>query len=430
MSVVSKPLDIITIGDLQALIDAGARETAVLEFKGSLPVKDGSTVDRWIERGDRVGDHARNELLAEIVAFANAEGGTLIIGLHETKDEPRCAQRLEPLPNCRSLAKRLLDASEDIVEPRLYAIAARGLPTNENGEGYVLIRAGKSLFGPHRLTTTRDFYIRRGERTARMSALEIRDHSYSLASAGDLVRQTFGQRKEDAAKQFDRLRVDSKAGAAPLLLRVSAIPLSPQYIDGLTSRPQLWWTGDAFRMKVDDNDYPCDYPAREFERRPDFRLRSFVYEDSRQDRGFSRLLTSEGVVEFTLRIPRREQERTDGSRHSRAYFSWVFGMVVGACAQVRHLQSSLAWDAIDFGLSVSVFGCSPLGFSWNEVWLSSELTLKGDIPLYLPHYEVNAETNINDLLSSIVRDISNACGIYLTVRCQIPESAFVRTPPR
>src|SRR5262249_787019 len=143
MSLVSKPLDVITIEDLQALVNVGARETAVLEFKGSIPVKDGSTVDRWIERGDRVGDSARNERLSAIVGFSDAGGGTLVIGLPETKEEPRCAQRLEPLPNCEDLAKRLLDASEDIIEPRLSAIAARGLPINEEGHGYVLMRAGK-----------------------------------------------------------------------------------------------------------------------------------------------------------------------------------------------------------------------------------------------------------------------------------------------
>ncbi len=145
MALVSKPIESITIDDLQSLIDAGARETAVLEFKGSLPlptVKGGPTVDRWIEKGDRVGDYARDQLLAEIVAFSNADGGTLILGLRETKDEPRSAESLAPLPNCEGLAKRLLDAAEDIIEPRLSAMAVRGLPINGTGEGYVLIRAG------------------------------------------------------------------------------------------------------------------------------------------------------------------------------------------------------------------------------------------------------------------------------------------------
>jgi hypothetical protein len=427
MALVGKPLESITIVDLQALIDVGARETAVLEFKGSLPlpaIRGGPTVDRWIEKGDRVGDYARDQLLAEIVAFSNADGGTLILGLHETKDEPRSAESLAPLPNCEGLAKRLLDAAEDIIEPRLSAMAVRGLPINDTGEGYVLIRTGKSLFGPHRLTTTREFYIRRGERTAKMTAREIRDHSYNLARAGDQVRHIFDQRLKDAAKQFELLRVDSKAGAEPLLIRVTAAPMSPQYIDGLTSRPQLWWTGNEFTMKLDGNDFNCNSPARDFGRPPAFRLRSFVYEDWRWDRNFSRQLNSEGVVEFTLSLPRRESERNDGSKNSRAYYGWIFSLVVGAFAQIRHLQSSLAWDAIDFGLNVSVLGCPPLSIHWADDWMHESLTVKNEIPLCLPQYEVNGTTNVDELLSSIVRDISNACGIYLTVICRVPTSAI------
>lgn len=428
MSLVSKPLEAITIDDLQSLIDAGARETAVLEFKGSLPVpKVGPAVDRWVERGDKVGDHARNELLAEIVAFSNADGGTLVLGLHETKDEPRCAERLNPLPNCEGLAKRLLDAAEDIIEPRLSAVAARGLPANKTGDGYVLIRAGKSLFGPHRLTTTRDFYIRRGERTARMTAREIRDHSYSLARAGDLVREMFDNRQRDAESQFATLNNrGNQVGVAPLLIRVSAAPMSPQYIDGLTSRPQLWWTGDEFTMKVDDQDLSCAYPSREFGKRPEFRLRSFVHNDSRQDRNLSRLLNSEGLSEFTFRLPWRAT--SEDSTICRLYYGWIFGLVVGVFGQVRHLQSSLAWDAIDFGLNISVFGHRSLtAIFWRSDWISDGLMLKDEMPLHLPQYEIKATTNLDELLSSIVRDISNACGISLTVKCRVPASAIANT---
>jgi hypothetical protein len=144
MSISNKPLDSITLDDLQALVDSAARETAVLEFKGELPFVPTKghpeTADRWIEKGDRVGELARNEILAEIVAFANADGGTLILGMHETKDEPRCAEDLVPLPNCEALAKRLADAAEDIIEPRMAAIATRAITSNADGHDHVLLR--------------------------------------------------------------------------------------------------------------------------------------------------------------------------------------------------------------------------------------------------------------------------------------------------
>jgi hypothetical protein len=429
MSINNKPLEAVTLDDLQGLVDSSARETAVLEFKGDLPVssiKGSPAVDRWIEKGDRLGEFARDQLLAEMVAFANADGGTLILGIQESKNEPRCAESLAPLPNCEGLAKRLTDAAEDIIEPRMAAISARGLAVDEVGNGYVLLRVGKSLFGPHRLTTTRDFYIRRGERKSRMTAREIRDHSLSLASAGDKVRELFKERLQDATTHFaDLLKIEAteKSAAAPFLIRVVAAPMSPQHIDRLTRRPSLWWTGREFSMKIDDQDYPCQYPAREFGHRPDFRLRSLLREHTRLEGGANRLLRHDGLVDFTLLHPWRSLG-SDGTKRSRIYFGWIYGLVVGAFAQVRHLQEALAWDAVDFGMQISIFGIAPLEILFQEEWWNSGTEIKEQIPLTLPLYELSASTNLNDLLSDITNDIYNACGRSITIKCDVSSGAI------
>src|SRR5262245_30455256 len=195
MSILRKPLETVTVADLKALVLVEARETGELEFKGDLPFQrqkgQPQVADRWIEKGDRVGDYARDEILAESIAFANADGGTLVLGLHETKDEPHRAERLVPLPNCEGLARRLLDASEDIVEPRLRSMDARALPTDSTGRGYVVLRVAKSSAGPHRLRSTREFYVRRGERAAKMDVREIKELTLELARTGDRLDQIF-----------------------------------------------------------------------------------------------------------------------------------------------------------------------------------------------------------------------------------------------
>jgi hypothetical protein len=256
-----------------------------------------------------------------------------------------------------------------------------------------------------------------------MTAQEIRHHALNLARAGDQVGALFDERFDDAKRRFDVMMKQPQKVRPPLLIRVSAAPLSPQYIHDLTSRPQLWWVGGEFKMKVDSLDVECGYPAREFERRPDFRLRSLVEMDPRSDGAVNRLLTAHGLVEFSLEIP----WRTAGSRaeqQSILYFGWVFGLIVGAYAQVRHLQKSLAWDAIDFGLDVSLFGKSPLAILWGEDPFLDGWMVKDDVPLNLPRYEIGPTTAINDILSDATRDISNACGKMFTVRCSVPESAI------
>jgi len=112
----------IEVRHLEELVATRARESDALEFKATLPFQaqkgQSQQADRWIEHGDRIGDYARDQILAEVVAFANANGGTLVIGVVESRDHPREAISLSPLPKCESLAQRLLDAAEDVVEPR------------------------------------------------------------------------------------------------------------------------------------------------------------------------------------------------------------------------------------------------------------------------------------------------------------------------
>ncbi len=73
MSILSKPIGAITEADLDALVLAKARETNELEFKGDLPFKptkgQPETADRWIVKGDSLGSHARDEILAEMIAL-------------------------------------------------------------------------------------------------------------------------------------------------------------------------------------------------------------------------------------------------------------------------------------------------------------------------------------------------------------------------
>ncbi|GLS46581.1 AlbA family DNA-binding domain-containing protein [Methylobacterium brachythecii] len=266
MSILRKPLEAVTVADLQALIEAEARETGELEFKGALPFKatkgQPETADRWIVKGDRVGELARDEILAEIVAFANAEGGTLVLGLHETKAEPRHAERLEALPNCEGLARRLLDATEDVIEPRLPSVITQAVPA-EDGAGYVLIRVGKSLSGPHRLRTTREFYVRRGEKAAKMDVREIKDLTLELARTGDRIEALFQERRAAAQRLWDETSASAEGNCGPILFRATATPLLPLNIPDLTSRRDLWWGGASIEISADGQRWSGGYPSRE-----------------------------------------------------------------------------------------------------------------------------------------------------------------------
>ena len=89
--VLSKPADQIGIDDIKALITSKVPEGEQIEFKESLPAKK-QPLDPWITGKDEIGDPAKNKILEEVVAFANAHGGALLLG----SKSPILNRRLPP----------------------------------------------------------------------------------------------------------------------------------------------------------------------------------------------------------------------------------------------------------------------------------------------------------------------------------------------
>src|SRR4029077_17329092 len=93
--VLTKAFDQITAEDIEELCSQGVYESQTIEFKGDLP-GDGGRADAW-NAGGKVSPSARDGLLREIVAFANAQGGTLVLGIEETKEKPPRAKNIKPI---------------------------------------------------------------------------------------------------------------------------------------------------------------------------------------------------------------------------------------------------------------------------------------------------------------------------------------------
>lgn len=124
-----KAIEFITIEDVRQLIVDGVSESLNIEFKLDIPVspeeqkaqraKDPSlSVPRGWQGSGSISNFGRDALAEEIVAFANADGGTLVLGMEETEAAPPRASRLNVLPNVFDLERRLRDAFNDCIEPR------------------------------------------------------------------------------------------------------------------------------------------------------------------------------------------------------------------------------------------------------------------------------------------------------------------------
>lgn len=127
--------------------------------------------------------------------MANAQGGSLFLGIAETTDKPPRAHAVNPLPRVGELARRFEDQARSCIDPPLSRLQILPIETDGQGGGVVVFRAPPSRAAPHRLTTTRESYVRRGPSTVKMTMREIQDMTLNLARGLAGVDATFKERR-------------------------------------------------------------------------------------------------------------------------------------------------------------------------------------------------------------------------------------------
>ncbi|MCY4353259.1 MAG: putative DNA binding domain-containing protein [Truepera sp.] len=229
LEVLSKPIDEITIADIQSLIDEEVPEGEQIEFKRELPAAKGK-IDRWMTRGDDIGDYAKRGILEEVVAFANAYGGVLLIGIEESKTKPSVATKISPVPRCADLADRLKNVFRDCVDPKFVRVDIdrilakdRCECNDECGCGVVIIRVGKSRLAPHqvRFQKTRICTIRRADRCQEMTMREIQDMTLNVSRGLERLEKRLSERSERFQEDFSRFAVQESAFG----IRFTAVPV-------------------------------------------------------------------------------------------------------------------------------------------------------------------------------------------------------------
>lgn len=159
-----------TEDDLNFLIANKLGETMEREYKKSLTA--GSPLER-------------KELCKDVSAFANSQGGVIIFGLREARQENAGSipESLSPIADLRlkEIAQQvILDGVNPRMDFRFYSTPA----SNGRGE-YVIIEVPKSLRGLHMLTLGGDsrYYVRRDFQSVPMTAYEIEEayRNYALS---------------------------------------------------------------------------------------------------------------------------------------------------------------------------------------------------------------------------------------------------------
>ena len=224
IEVPSVSADRINESHIKSLIASKVPEGEQIEFKEGLPAKNGEK-NPWMSGGNKIGDRAKNAILEEVVAFANAHGGALFLGIRESEEKPAVANEISPVPRCEELAERLKLVFRDCVEPQLpvleiFAVAVEG---TDNG-GVVVIRVGRSRLAPHRVTKTLVCPVRRADRCERMTMREIQDMTLNVARGFERLDKRFSERSERFCGEFGYLKTPDKAFG----IRITAMPVGDE----------------------------------------------------------------------------------------------------------------------------------------------------------------------------------------------------------
>ena len=206
------------LDDLQHLDESSLRklctdkcpESTTLDFKQALP---GSA------------DKDKHELLKDVCAFANTEGGDLVYGISESEGTAGdFAPIVGELPDAAS--RRILQVLDAGLDPRVQGVQIRHVDVEG---GYVLVlRVPASFDGPHcvRVNINRRFVMRNGTTTSDLSFDQLRAGFDRTATLAERARQFIRDRLQAVVK---------REGSAPVQEGpVWAIHLVP--ISGLAGR--------------------------------------------------------------------------------------------------------------------------------------------------------------------------------------------------
>lgn len=199
-------LSIETIGeaDLARLVDGRVSEGRMLEFKRDLP-------------GNAFADG--KEFLADVTAFANAQGGHLLFGIAEKAGTATGVPGVEVADTDAALA-RLENMLRDGVSPRLIGVRMVWVSLSD-GKNVLVVRIQASLAAPHQVSANGRFFNRNAAGKFPMDAHDLRHAFNESGSLPVRFRQLHTEAIARAQGHEMPLRIKSEPTAV-----VSVMPLN------------------------------------------------------------------------------------------------------------------------------------------------------------------------------------------------------------
>jgi len=396
-----KRLHEITKDDIERLVAEAVQEDGEIEFKETLPARKGR--DAWLDGGDRIGDRARNEIIEEVIAFANAHGGTLVLGISESDDKPARAAGVVPLPRCADLAERLRLQCRDCIEPQVSLLEIGAVIIEDDGSGVIVIRALKSRMAPHRHTATKECYVRRADRSEKMTMREIQDLTLQVERGLAAIDSTFDNR----SRLFvGRLRSFKGGGEHAFGMCATVLPLEPIFIDRVHNNDAVRPPSQRIPASMgNDGRFDVFPPPYSLNWRPILRGSRGV--DSYNSYEASAEVHCNGIIEYSY------LERLKGHDPLQLYPSWVMGMMANALYGAERFRRAAGVPGVEYGLEIAIGnlgGELPIGGYVSDGFRRPFGNFPGGHTVF-PRYSVGSPEEFQSLTTVFEQDFWHAAGL-------------------
>jgi len=195
MSFSNKTFDDISMQDIQTLVENGVHENQNLEYKKVM-----WDLDESIGGGH---DEKKREMLKDISAMANRNGGYFIIGIEEGGDGQ--ALKIHNVVDAENQRDRLLSSLLTNISPRIPGIQIKCVGTEE--EKTLILHVPNSFRKPHMITFGgyNQFWARHDRQKSPMSIDEIEDAVINTVNITKNTETFFSERKKEILSEIDDL---------------------------------------------------------------------------------------------------------------------------------------------------------------------------------------------------------------------------------
>lgn len=410
----------VSAADIQALVKAGRAESHHLEFKerGVISAKGSLTRDGTKQIGRAV------------VGFANADGGSLVIGIKEDEHKAGIAATVDPVPDVNDVAGRVRDMLRDTVQPPLSGLQILPVPCHEDGSGCVVVQVSRSSRAPHGMKGSEGrfgFFVREGARTRSLNVREIQEMTLLSARLADRLEQGFSRRSQlfgDKWQHWLRSGWGAPDGfEAGYGYRMTAIPVGGTLSLGrviqnrqLVAGLRMPWCRNTDGWQLIREATGAELPAQDrgCERlgtwRPMVRGAAMSHSYRLPDATAGDLVEAElhesGLVESRVFWPARELDSLLLVREFAMFVAWVNQVMVSSPA-----------DAPEYALEVEVLvaGDVQVGSREPRRTHSADTPASGCFPE--PRYVLRGDVTLGELTSGFMQDWFDHLGAPLDDTC-------------